>query len=103
MNINKFFLSAFISSSFLITSCDNSNILKEMECIFTSHFKDTYYVGEAFSTSGIIVKDKSSKEELKNYTFSIDEGYVFEKPNEDFIITISKDNYLNYVFDNINK
>ena len=72
MNINKFFLSAFISSSFLITSCDNSNIIKEMECIFTSRFKDTYYVGEAFSTSGIIVKDKSSKEELKNYTFSID-------------------------------
>ena len=98
MNINKFFLSAFISSSFLITSCDNSNIIKEMECTFTFRFKSKYEVGEAFSTSGIIVKDKSSKEELKNYTFSIDEGYVFEEPNEDFKITISKENYLNYEF-----
>ena len=96
MNINKFFLSAFISSSFLITSCDNSNIIKEMECTFTFRFKSKYEVGEAFSTSGIIVKDKSSKEELKNYTFSIDEGYVFTEPNEDFKITISKENYLNY-------
>ena len=98
MNINKFFLSAFISSSFLITSCDNSNIIKEMECTFTFRFKSKYEVGEAFSTSGIIVKDKSSKEELKNYTFSINEGYVFEEPNEDFKITISKGNYLNYEF-----
>ena len=98
MNINKFFLSAFISSSFLITSCDNSNIIKEMECTFTFRFKSQYEVGEAFSTSGIIVKDKSSKEELKNYTFSIDEGYVFTEPTEDFKITISKENYLNYEF-----
>ena len=98
MNINKFFISAFISSSFLITSCDNSNVIKEMECTFTFRFKSKYEVGEVFSTSGIIVKDKSSKEELKNYTFSIDEGYVFTEPNEDFKITISKENYLNYEF-----
>ena len=90
MNINKFFLSAFISSSFLITSCDNSNIIKEMECTFTFRFKSKYEVGEAFSTSGIIVKDKSSKEELKNYTFSINEGYVFTEPNEDFKIKLFK-------------
>lgn len=98
MNINKFLSTVFIASSFLIASCGREKIIKEMECTFTFRFKDTYYVGEAFSSSGILVKDKDSKEELSDYKFSIDDGYVFNEANDDFKVTISKENYLNYEF-----
>lgn len=102
MNINKFLFTGFIFSSIILISCGNSNnndaILKKMACTFTFRFKSTYEVGEKFTSTGIIVKDENSKEELKDYTFSIEEDYEFKEKNDNFVVQILKENYVPYEF-----
>lgn len=70
--------------------------LKELSLLFLPN-KRSYFTGEAFSLTGIDVRDEYNKP-VSDYTCSIEEGTIFKFPGEDIEVYITKENYIGTSF-----
>lgn len=75
---------------------DNHIIVKEEDkylTLDTTNTKTNYYVGESFSTDGLIVKDNLNNI-IEDFEVSLEEGYKFNNSIYSLEIKISKDGYI---------
>ena len=86
-----------VSSTSLISCNDNQKTAYVKEEIT----KKDYVVGESFSSSGLVIYDSTLQEEVKDYTLSILDGYIFETPSS-IELKFSKNGYKEIVVATIN-
>ena len=93
-------ISLFFPSFLILTSCDNINknnsVSTKIETqdfeVYSSLEKNEYYIGESFTSKGLSVINKQTRETILDYKVSIEEGYVFTK-EATYNVSISKNNY----------
>lgn len=93
--------SLLISSLIFITtmgvvSCNNSK--KEMDFAGLNTFKRTFYVGDELSLEGMKIVHKKTREEIKNYSLSINEGTILNQVEKAKDITVSSNGFENLTF-----
>lgn len=93
-------ISLFIPSLFILTNCNyiykNSSVSTSVETqdfeISSTLDKSEYYIGEAFTSNGLSLINKTTKETILDYKLTIEEGYIFTQAAT-YNITAYKDNY----------
>lgn len=98
MKIKSVVKSVMIISIFAVTSCNNpakpgQKTENYLNTVLDENFKTVYKIGDSIDYTGLKVIDFNTKEEIKNYTISPEEGTKLTEPNLEYKITINVPNY----------